>query len=214
VNRLLEYGIKVKLAKCEPLASEIKFLGHVVSYNSIKPDEDKTSVIKNYPLPDNLERLQSFMGLCGFYRKFIKSYATIAKPIYSLMLTKDLDSCYKNKNGTIKSRKVKIEWNEAAIKSFERLREELCSNNVLIIPDFTKEFTLVTDASDYAYGSILCQENNNELKPVAYFSKQMNAAQQKYSTSERELLSIVMSVEHFHAFLYGRKFKVFSVTSR
>ncbi|CAF0882494.1 unnamed protein product [Brachionus calyciflorus] len=210
VDRLLHYGIKIKLSKCVPLSEEIKFLGHVVSFNSIKPDEEKIAAIKNFPLPLNLERLQSFMGLSGFYRKFIKAYAAIAKPIYALMLTRDLDSSYKNKNGTIKSRKVIVNWNVEAKKSFEILKESLCSETVLIIPDFSKEFVLVTDACDYAYGSILCQEFKVELKPVAYFSKQMNSAQQKYSTSEKELLSIVMSIEHFHAFLYGRNFKVYS----
>ncbi|CAF0901705.1 unnamed protein product [Brachionus calyciflorus] len=82
------------------------------------------------------------------------------------------------RNGTIKSRKVTIIWNDEAKKSLKILREALCGENVLIIPVFTKDFILITDASDYGYGFILCQEYNSELKPVAYFSKQMNTAQQ------------------------------------
>ena len=207
-NRLKTNGIKVKLNKCVPLARNIKFLGHVVSHNSIRPDFEKIAAIKNFPVPTNLERLQSFMGLANQYRKYIKSYAKLAQPIYELMLTNHLDSSYRNKNGTIKSKRVTIEWNEESLVAFENLKSAICSDNVLILPNFEKEFVLITDASDKAYGAVLCQNVDGDLKPVAFFSKQMNSAQQKNSTSEKELLAIVMSIEHFHSFLYGRKFKV------
>ena len=90
IRRLENYRLKIKLMKCIALASEIKFLGHVVSFKSIKPDDEKIAAIKDFKLPETMDKLQSFMGLCGFYRKFIKSYASIAKPIYQLMVTKDL----------------------------------------------------------------------------------------------------------------------------
>ncbi|CAF1061649.1 unnamed protein product [Brachionus calyciflorus] len=219
IRRLENYRLKIKLMKCIALASEIKFLGHVVSFKSIKPDDEKIAAIKDFKLPETMDKLQSFMGLCGFYRKFIKSYASIAKPIYQLMVTKDLyiiplkkAKKVKGENNTnkIKPKFIKVEWNLAATKAFETLKSALCSENVLTIPNFDKEFILVADACDVAYGAVLCQEVDGELKPVAYFSKQMNIAQTKYSTSEKELLAIVMSVEHFHSFLYGRFFTVHS----
>lgn len=125
------------------------------------------------------------------------------------MSTNHLESSYKNKNGTTRSNKVIIEWNAEAIEAFEKLKAEICSDNVLILPNFDEEFFLVTD-SYKAYVAVLCQNLNGELKPVAFFSKQINSAQQRYSISEKELLAIVMSIEHFHSYLYGRKFKVHS----
>ncbi|CAF1007991.1 unnamed protein product [Brachionus calyciflorus] len=96
-ERLMKHGIKVKLNKCVQLALEVKFLGRVISLNSIKPDEDKISAVKNFPLPENLENLQSFMGLCCFFRKYIRSYAHISQPLYQLMIIKTFPSSLKNK---------------------------------------------------------------------------------------------------------------------
>ena len=218
IRRLAANCLKIKLTKCIALASEIKFLGHVVLFNSIKPDEEKIAAIKNFKLSETMEKLQSFMGLCGFYRKFIKSYASIDRPIYQLMVTKEvyispLKIGRKRKKEkvltTVKSKFIIVELNETAIQAFETLKAALCSDNVLVFPDFDKPFILVTDACDFAYGAVLCQEVDGVVKPVAYFSKQMNKAQTKYSTSEKELLAIVMSV-HFYSFLYGRFFTVHS----
>ncbi|CAF0975241.1 unnamed protein product [Brachionus calyciflorus] len=207
---LKEFCIKIKLGKCVPLAREIKFLGHVISANSIRPDQSKLEAIKNFNLPSTIQQLQSFLGLAGWYRRFIKSFAYIAKPLNGLLITKNLDKTFRSKSGKIKTKKVILNWNKEAIDSFNQLKQTLCSDNVLIMPDFNKEFILQTDACDYAIGAVLLQDINNILRPVAFFSKQLSRTQRKYSTSEKELLAIVLSVEHFHVYLYGRRFKIHS----
>ena len=213
VSLLQKYKLKIKLSKCEALATEMKFLGHVVSFNNIRPDPEKITVIKNYERPTNLLELQSFIGLCSFYRKFIEKFAEIAKPIHAIMETKqlDLDNSYKKKNGSLKTNRIILNWTDEATKAFETLKALLISDNILIMPDFNMMFYLSTDASNYAIGAVLQQgENTKLLRPIAYFSKQLNKAQINYATCEKELLAIVTGVEHFHHYLYGVKFTIFT----
>ncbi|CAF1131858.1 unnamed protein product, partial [Brachionus calyciflorus] len=150
IRRLENYRLKIKLMKCIALAND-----------------EKIAAIKNFKLPETMDKLQSFMGLCGFYRKFIKSYASIAKPIYQLMVTKDFyiipfkkAKKVKRENNTnkIKPKIIKVEWNLTATKAFETLKAALSSENVLTIPNFDKEFILVAYACDVAYGAVLGQE--------------------------------------------------------
>ena len=122
------------------------------------------------------------------------------------MHTRGLDGRFKKKNGAVDGKKVYLTWEDDGIKAFHCLREIMMSDRVLIMPDFLKEFELHTDASDYGYGAALVQERNKKMQPIAFYSKSMTKSQIHYSVSEKELLAIVMSVEHFHQYLYGTKF--------
>ena len=149
-------------------------------------------------MPQTLAQLWSFMGLANYHRKFIENYAEIARPLYELQDTKSIDQSLKKRNGGIKSEKIKLNWTKDAKEIFYRLKETLTSDKVLIMPDYTREFLLHTDASEKGYGAVLAQERIDGIKPIAFYSKSMTKAQLKYSVLEKELLAIVMSTEHFH----------------
>lgn len=210
VMRLWKHGLKVKLSKCEVAKLEVRFLGHVISRGHMEPDPDKVAALFQFETPITLRQLLSFMGLATYYRKFIPEFARIAKPLYDLMCTKHLGKAFKKKNGSIDGTKVILSWDEDCISAFNTLRKILCSDKILILPDFESMFYLSTDACDYAYGAVLEQLVDHEFRPIAYFSRNMSKAQRNYSTSEKELLAMVESIEHFHEYLYGRSFVVFS----
>ena len=144
-------------------------------------------------------------------RRYINNYAEVTRPLYKLVDTKDVHASLRKKNGVPNGKKVIVEWNEIAQACFYQLRDILCGELVLSLPNFELPFILTTDASDNGYGAILEQENEKgERKVIAYYSKSYTRAQKKYGTSEQELLAIVMAVEHFHTYLYGGKVKIFT----
>lgn len=132
-----------------------------------------------------------FLGLAGYYRRFIPKFSHIAKPLNDL-LKKD----------------VSFQWTSTQQLAFEELKNILTNDIILQYPDFTKDFILTTDASGTAIGSILSQKTANGDQPVAYASRTINKAELNYSTTEKELLAIVWSVNHFRPYLFGRKFKI------
>lgn len=181
-------NLKVSLNKSDFLKKETEFLGHVVTNNGIKPNPNKIRCIKEFPIPKDVKEIQSFLGLTGYYRKFIPSYAKIAKPL------------------TMRLKKDAIINTEDAdyVQAFKKLQQILMSDMVLQYPDFEKSFTLTTDASNYALGAVLSQSNG----PIAFASRTLNRHEINYSTVEKELLAIVWAVKQFRHYLYGRKFEL------
>lgn len=187
---LRKANLKVSLNKSDFLKKETDFLGHIVSKEGIKPDPRKIEGIKKQTIPRTVKEIQSFLGLSGFYRKFIPDYAKIAKPL-TIRLKKDAvinvdDKDYK--------------------ESFEKLKNILMSDMVLRYPDFSKKFALTTDASNYALGAVLSQEKG----PIAFASRTLNKHEVNYSTIEKELLAIVWGVKQFRHYLYGQRFKLYT----
>jgi hypothetical protein len=188
---LKQWNIKIEPDKCEFLKAELNYLGHVITAEGIKPDPKKISSVVNFPVPKNTTDVKSFLGLSGYYRKFIDKFSAITKPLTEL-LKKD----------------TPWSWSEKEQTSFEILKEKLTTSPVLQYPDFTKSFILTTDASGYAIGAILSQGKVGQDLPVAYASRTFNGAELNYSTVEKELLAIVWAVKHFRPYLIGRKFQV------
>lgn len=187
-KRLQEVNLKIQLDKTEFLKKETEFLGHVVTTEGIKANPNKISAIKNYKLPTTSKQIKSFLGITGYYRKFIKDYGKVAKPMTTFL-----------KKG------AKIDTNNKEyIESFEELKTLITSDPILKHPDFNKIFTLTTDASNYAIGAVLSQENH----PVCFASRTLNTHEINYSTIEKELLAIVWATQYFRPYLYGRKFIV------
>ena len=199
IEKLRHHGIKIKLSKCEVAKTTVIFLGHEVSYGQIRPSVEKTKVLFEYPRPLTVCQLQSFLGLAGYYRKFIAGFAKIATPLYTLLQGHD---------STTKNTKLKLEWNDDAEQSFIQLRNMLTTRPLLVLPNFDLAYILDTDACNYAIGAVLSQEQDSAIRPVAYFSKHLSPAQKNYSTSEKELLAIVLSVEYFIQYLWGNQFEV------
>jgi hypothetical protein len=162
------------------------------------------------PKPQTLKELQSWLGVTNYYRRFIKHYATIAQPLYDLMGLSEVPKQFRKRNGAVDGNKVLITWTEEAEKSFDKLKNFLCSHLVLALPDFEKPMIMSTDACEYGYGAVLEQSCQDALRPLAYFSKSYTVTQRKYATSEKELLAVVMAVEHFHQYLYGKQLTVYT----
>lgn len=190
-QRLRESNFKIQLDKSEFLKLETEFLGHVVCREGVKPNPNKIKAIENYPLPKSTTEIKRFLGLLGYYRKFIPDFARLTKP---------LTQCLK------KGSKITLDQNY--INCFEHCKTLLTNDPILQYPDFTKEFILTTDASNVAIGAVLSQGNIGSDKPIAYASRTLNSSELNYSTIEKELLAIVFATKYFRPYLFGRKFKI------
>lgn len=186
--KLEEANLKVQLDKSEFMKKETEFLGHIVTQHGIKANPKKIQCVVNFPLPKTPKEIKQFLGLTGYYRKFIKDYSLIAKP-----MTKFLQ----------KDAKINIE-NPAYRESFETLKTLLVNDPILAFPDFSQPFTLNTDASNFALGAVLSQNN----RPICYASRTLNKHEINYSVIEKELLAVVWSTKYFRPYLFGRKFTI------
>lgn len=190
-QRLRESNLKIQLDKSEFLRKEVAYLGHIVTPEGVKPNPDKVKAIKNYPIPKTTKQIKGFLGLLGYYRRFINNFAKITKP---------LSKCLKK--GAI------IEHNQEFIECFETCKNLLINEPILQYPDFEKPFNLTTDASNVAIGAVLSQGPVGHDLPIAYASRTLNDSEQNYSVIEKELLAIVWATKYFRPYLFGRKFNV------
>uniref|UniRef100_A0A1B6DI21 RNA-directed DNA polymerase n=1 Tax=Clastoptera arizonana TaxID=38151 RepID=A0A1B6DI21_9HEMI len=193
-DRLRKANFKIQIDKAEFLRKEVAYLGHIVTPDGVKPNPDKIKAIKNYPIPKTTKQIKGFLGLLGYYRKFIKDFAKITKPF---------TNCLKS-GATIDIN------NQEYLNCFEICKNILCNEPLLQYPDFEKEFILTTDASNFAIGAILSQQKNGSDLPVAYASRTLNKSETNYSAIEKELLAIVWATKYFRPYLFGRKFKVYT----
>ena len=173
-SRLRKANLKIQPDKCEFLRKEVAYLGHIITKDGVKPNPSKVDVIINYPIPKNPKDIKSFLGIVGFYRRFIPNFAKVSKPLTRL-LQKD----------------VPFDFGTDCKNAFEELKKALVENPILIYPNFNEQFLLTTDASAFAIGAILSQGPIGKDLPIAYASRTLCPAETKYSTIERELLAIV-----------------------
>lgn len=190
-EKLAAAGLKLKAKKCTLFAQTVEYLGHVVSEHGISTDPKKTEAIRKWPKPRNITELRSCLGFCSYYRKFVHSFAAIAKPLHSL-----------TQKGN------KFTWSEECQGAFEVLRDKLVKASMLAHPDFTKPFILDTDASDMAMGAVLSQVQDGDERVISYASRCSTKAECKYYVTRKELLAIVHFVKYFRHYLYGKPFLV------
>lgn len=219
-RKIRNANLKLGPEKCKFCFKEIKFLGHIVGEDGIRTDPAKIEKVKTYPRPQNLTQLRGFLGLAKYYRKFIKDFAKIAKPLNDL--TKGFKAKPREIRDGIKIKRKKSEkekkrkdetftnkWREKEENAFELLKERLTMAPVLVYPDFEKEFILYTDASKLALGAVLHQKGDDGKEYViAYENKTLNKAEQNYTTTELECLAVIWAIEKFDYYLEGNKFKV------
>lgn len=184
-------NLKLKVDKSIFFNQRVEYLGHIISKDGVAVNPKKVQSIIDFPTPKNLKETQRFLGMPNYYRKFIKDYAKISRPLYNL--------CKKD---------IPFVWNEKCSEAIETLKKRLTTAPVLAFPDFSQTFYVTTDASDHAVGAVLSQGNWPEDKPIQFFSKSLIAAQKNYATVHKEMLGIVLAIENFRQYLYGREFVV------
>jgi len=191
IERIRQVNLKLQPNKCEFLKTEVTYLGYVISKDGIKPDSKKLEAVRQFPRPKTLKNIKNikFLGLAGYYRRFIPSFSKLIKPLTNLL-----------KND------MRFEWTCAQEESIKILKQKLCEEPVLQYPDFSKPFILTTNAFGIAVGGILSQEEINKDRPIAYASRTLNDNEIKYDIYEKEALAIIYCVKHFRSYLYGQKF--------
>jgi hypothetical protein len=190
---LRENNLYGKASKCEFGANKVEFLGHYVSKDGIHTAADKIEAVKNWPLPTNVSEVRSFLGFTGYYRRFTKDYARIAQPLSAL-----------TQEGT----EFNMEGKPTA--AFRRLQESLINAPILRTVDPSLPFTVTTDASDYAIGAVLEQEDQIGRRPVAYYSKTMNSAQRNWPAYDKELFAIMEATRVWKPYLSSAHFDVYT----
>src|SRR6218665_2330 len=175
---------------------KIKILGHVIEGGCLKPDPEKVEAIDNYPTPKTKRQVRAFLGLGNFYNRFIPDVGTKAAPLTELIR---------------KDRPDKVHWTDATEQAFKTLKEDLTSDRMLIPADVRKPFILRCDTSGTGIGSVLAQVDINGLEPpIGYASRKLIPREANMSTVERELLSVVWSLNHFQQFTYGTRVHVYT----
>lgn len=188
---LREHKLYAKLSKCAFFQKSITFLGHRFSEDGIHVDEEKIKAVRQWPVPKNVKAIRSFVGLCSYYRKFVKGFSSLAAPLTEL--TKEA---------------VRFEWGVKQQRAFEDLKRAVSSAPVLALPDPTQPYIVSTDASGYAIGACLQQDQGKGRQPVAFMSKKMIPAETRYPTHEQELLAIVCALNEWRHYLHGSTFTV------
>jgi len=168
---------------------QVKLLGKVVTGEGMIPDPAIIADVNNFPTPKNAKQVLRFLGLAGVYQNFIKDYQLIAAPLYKLT-----------------HKKVQWKWEKEEIDSFTQLKEKLISEPILHHPDFSKDFIIFSDASKIGAGAVLCQIQNEQYFPVAYASWLFSPTQRRYSTTEREMLALILAVRKWKGYFLNRKF--------
>jgi hypothetical protein len=188
LQKLRDNQLYAKFLKCDFWLKEVAFLGHIITDGGIKVDPGKISEILNWKQPTDESKIKSFLGLTGYYRRFIEGFSKIVKPLTSLL-----------------EKGKEFKWNEACQKFFEELKESLTTAPVLIMPDIHKGFDVYCDASHLGLGCVLMQEG----KVIAYASRQLQKHEKNYPTHDMELAAIVHALKIWRHYMIGNKCKIF-----
>ena len=186
-DRLKGGGYHAKLKKCEFFLSEIQFLGHVASEKGIAADPEKIKIVQELAVPQTVKAIREFLGLTGFYRRFVEEYSKLAKPLHDLV-----------------HKDTPFVWTEECEISFRTLKDKLITSPILIYPDFSKRFTLECDASGEAIGLVLSQEG----RVVAYGGRVLRDSERNYAATHKEALAVVYGCRKYRSFLLGYHFDV------
>lgn len=203
-SRLHKNGLKLKASKCDFFKDSVQYLGHVVSSKGIETDPEKTKALTDWPVPHNVKTLRTFLGFTGYYRRFIKDYSKIVKPLNDLLVghpTKRREKKTKQSPPWI--------WGETQQKAFDDIKTKLCRPPVLSYADYTKPFIVHTDASSEGLGAVLYQVQSGQEKVIAFASRGLRKSERNYPAHKLEFLCLKWAVtEKFHDYLLGNKFEV------
>ena len=187
---LRQHKLYAKENKCEFFKQEISFLGHRFTSEGVKMDQEKVKAMMEWPVPKSPTEVLSFLGLAGYYRRFVKNFSKIAAPISDL-IKKD----------------IPYVWTEKQQNAFETLKHQLSTAPILISPDPSLPYTVTTDASGFAVGAVLTQDQGHGQQPIAFMSKKMQPAEINYNVRNQEMLAIMCALREWRHYLHGSKFK-------
>ncbi|XP_050374637.1 uncharacterized protein LOC126792216 [Argentina anserina] len=193
LKRCEETNLVLNWEKCHFMVTQGIVLGHIVSSRGIEVDKSKIDLVRHLPLPTSVRDVRSFLGHAGFYRRFIKDFSKIARPMSSL-LQKD----------------VPFHFDDDCKHAFETLKKLLTSAPIMAPPDWSLPFELMCDASDYAVGAVLGQRKDKQPYAIYYASRTLNDAQQNYTTTEKELLAVIFALDKFRSYLLQSKVIVYT----
>ena len=188
LTRCEETNLVLNWEKCHFMVQEGIVLGHRISARGIEVDKAKIEAIEKLPPPSSVKGIRSFLGYAGFYRRFIKDFSQIAKPLSNLLV-----------------QGIPFEFDSQCLKAFTVLKDKLISAPIVVAPDWSFPFELMCDASDYAIGAVLGQKREKIFQVIYYASRMLNDAQLNYATTEKELLAIVFAFDKFRPYLIGNK---------
>ena len=193
-HRLKEANLTINLDKCEFCRPRLTYLGYVVDREGLRTDPAKVAAIIDYPIPRTVTEVKRFIGVCAWFKRFIKDFAMVVAPILELI------------KGKVKRQTV--EWNEEADNAFKNIKTLLSSAPVLSSPNFSQPFYIQCDASDCGVGCVLTQGEGEKECVIAYASRSLSRAERNYSVTERELLAVLFGVEKFRPYIEGTRFTV------
>ncbi len=189
LDLLRQHQLYAKLSKCELCKPSVEFLGHIVDAQGLHMMEDKVKALIEWPVLKSVDDVRSFLGTVGYYRKFIRMFSDVAAPLTALLHTG-----------------AKFEWLEPQQQAFEALKQAVTQQPVLILPDLERPFVVTTDASGYAVGATLSQDQGVGQQPIAFLSKKMLPAEKNYAVHEQELLAIIIALREWRHYLHGNSF--------
>lgn len=185
-NVLRDNDLYANLKKCTIAQEKIEYLGHCVSAQGVVADPEKVRAMLQQPVPTNIKELRGFLGLTGYYRRFVENYGAIAVPLTQLL------------------KKDAFGWNEVATQAFEGLKRAMVTLPVLALPDFMIPFMVETNASSYGLGVVLSQNQRS----IAYFNHTLSTQVRTKSVYGREMMAVVLAVQRWRPYLLGHRFIV------
>ncbi|XP_066509706.1 uncharacterized protein [Hoplias malabaricus] len=191
LRKIADAGLTANPSKCHLAREEVSYLGYILGGGQIRPQVDKVEAVRATPQPNTKRRVRSFLGLVGWYRRFIPNFSTKAAALTDL---------------TKKDMPQRVKWTETCEYAFKDLKNALCQEPVLASPDFSKPFIVQTDASGTGLGAVLLQGEDDERKPILYISRKLFPRETNYSTIEKEALAIKWALDSLKYYLLGHDF--------
>jgi len=201
--QLSDHNLKLKASKCHFFQREVKYLGHIVSEEGIQTDPEKLEAVKSWPTPKSTKDVRKFLGFTGYYRRFVKGYASIVRPLNDLLVG------HSSKKKTKSSKKTPFVWEAEQQKAFDNIKDKLTQPPILAYANYQLPFVVHTDASGTGLGAVLYQQQGGQERVIAYASRSLKPSEKNYPAHKLEFLALKWAVtEKFHDYLYGCKFTV------